>query len=96
MSGGLTTEPSAYTLHDAFVEVAQHVVFAEADRPADFQVHLSNSTDPFQRLQAESGQTRFALEQVLRYRRHFTSVVILTKTPGQPFLDLCRRHGLAT
>jgi len=45
-------------------------------------VHLSNSTDPFQRLEAESGQTRFALEQILRYRRHFTSVVILTKNPG--------------
>jgi hypothetical protein len=29
-------------------------------------VHLSNSTDPFQRLEAESGQTRFALEQILR------------------------------
>ena len=45
-------------------------------------VHLSNSTDPFQHLEAESGQTRFALEQILRYRRHFTSVVILTKNPG--------------
>jgi DNA repair photolyase len=44
-------------------------------------VHLSNSTDPFQPLEAAVGQTKFALEQILKSRRRFTSVVLLTKNP---------------
>jgi len=45
-------------------------------------VHLSNSTDPFQALEVEAGHTLFALGQLLKYRRRFTSVVILTKNPS--------------
>lgn len=45
-------------------------------------VHLSNSTDPFQALEIETGSTRFALGQILAYPRRFTSVVILTKNPS--------------
>jgi len=44
-------------------------------------VHLSNSTDPFQPLEMESGDTRYALEQILAHRNRFTTVTILTKSP---------------
>jgi DNA repair photolyase len=44
-------------------------------------VHLSNSTDPFQPLEAEFGHTRFALEQLVCYRHRFTTVTVLTKNP---------------
>jgi DNA repair photolyase len=44
-------------------------------------VHLSNSTDPFQALEAEAGHTRLALEQILEHRNRFTTVTILTKNP---------------
>jgi len=44
-------------------------------------VHLSNSTDPFQPLEAQVSQTKFALEQILKSRHRFTSVVLLTKNP---------------
>jgi len=44
-------------------------------------VHLSNSTDAFQPLEAAIGQTRLALEQLARYRRRFTTVTVLTKNP---------------
>lgn len=44
-------------------------------------VHLSNSTDPFQPLEATAGHTRLALQGVLDHRRRFTSVVVLTKSP---------------
>jgi DNA repair photolyase len=44
-------------------------------------VHLSNSTDPFQPLEKLFGHTRFALEQILKHRRRFTTVTILTKNP---------------
>lgn len=47
-------------------------------------VHLSNSTDPFQQLEKQSGQTLFALKQIQRCRRRFTSVVLLTKNPSIP------------
>jgi DNA repair photolyase len=45
-------------------------------------VHLSNSTDPFQAIEETVGQTRFALEQIARHRRRFSSVVLLTKNPA--------------
>lgn len=45
-------------------------------------VHLSNSTDPLQALEREQGLTLFTLGQLVRYRRYFTSVVILTKNPA--------------
>lgn len=55
-------------------------------------VHLSNSTDPFQELEATTGHTRFALEQILVHRHRFTTVTILTKNPLLPvhngYLDL--------
>jgi DNA repair photolyase len=55
-------------------------------------VHLSNSTDPFQPLEATAGHTRLALEQILKHRRRFSTVTILTKNPLLPvqrgYLDL--------
>ena len=45
-------------------------------------VHLSNSVDPFQPLEKKFGQTLFSLQQLLRYRHRFTSVVLLTKNPA--------------
>ncbi len=47
-------------------------------------VHLSNSTDPFQVLEKQTWQTLFTLKQILRCRRRFTSVVLLTKNPSIP------------
>lgn len=47
-------------------------------------VHLSNSTDPFQPLEARCEHTRLALEQILEHRRRFTTVTILTKNPLLP------------
>jgi DNA repair photolyase len=44
-------------------------------------IHLSNSTDPFQPLEATAGHTQLALREILRHRHRFTSVVILTKNP---------------
>jgi DNA repair photolyase len=58
-------------------------------------VHISNSTDPFQPLEADSGHTHYALAQVLAHRRHFSSVRMLTKNPLMPvrlgYLDLFKR-----
>ena len=58
-------------------------------------VHLSNSTDPFQALEAGSGHTRYALAQILAHRRRFTSVTILTKNPLMPvqlgYVDLLKK-----
>jgi len=55
-------------------------------------VHLSNSTDAFQPLEAELGHTRFALGEILRYRHRFTTVTVLTKNPmlaaRDDYLDL--------
>jgi DNA repair photolyase len=57
-------------------------------------VHLSNSTDPFQPLEAEHRHTQYALEQILAHRHRFTTVTILTKNPSlaaQPeYRDLLR------
>ena len=47
-------------------------------------VHLSNSTDPFQPLEAELGHTRLALAQIQEHRNRFTTVTILTKNPLLP------------
>ncbi len=58
-------------------------------------VHLSNSTDPFQPLEAEFGHTSFALKQILAHRHRFTTVVILTKDPllaAQPaYLEIFKK-----
>jgi DNA repair photolyase len=44
-------------------------------------IHLSNSTDPFQPLEAVAGHARMALREILRHRSRFTSVVVLTRNP---------------
>ncbi|MHB1156105.1 MAG: SPL family radical SAM protein [Phycisphaerales bacterium] len=44
-------------------------------------IHLSNSTDPFQPMEATTGHTRLALRKILDHRKKFTSVVVLTKNP---------------
>jgi len=44
-------------------------------------IHLSNSTDSFQPLEASAGHTRLALQRILDHRRRFTSVIVLTKNP---------------
>jgi DNA repair photolyase len=44
-------------------------------------VHLSNSTDPFQPLEAIHHHTQYALQQILAHRKRFTTVTILTKDP---------------
>jgi len=58
-------------------------------------VHLSNSTDPFQSLEADNRHTQYALAQVLAHRRRFTSVTILTKNPLLPvrlgYIDLFKK-----
>lgn len=60
-------------------------------------IHLSNSTDPFQPLEAQAGHTRATLEQVLAHHKRFSSVVILTKNPtlaAEPgYVDLFRQLG---
>ncbi|HNQ22568.1 MAG TPA: radical SAM protein [Phycisphaerae bacterium] len=60
-------------------------------------VHLSNSTDPFQPLEATAGHTRLALTEILRHRYRFTTVTILTKNPLLPvrrgYLDLFQALG---
>ena len=44
-------------------------------------VHLSNSTDPFQPIEERFGHTKFALEQILKHRKRFTTVTLLAKNP---------------
>ena len=44
-------------------------------------VHLSNSTDPFQSLEAKLGHARAALEEILVHRSRFTTVTVVTKNP---------------
>jgi len=44
-------------------------------------VHLSNSTDPFQPLEARHGHARLALEKILETRHRFSTVTVLTKNP---------------
>jgi DNA repair photolyase len=60
-------------------------------------IHLSNSTDPFQPLEAINGHTSYALEQILAHRHRFTSFTILTKNPMFPirhgYLDLFKELG---
>lgn len=46
-------------------------------------VHLSNSTDLFQPLEARAGHARHTLERLLAHRRRFTTVTLVTKDPGR-------------
>ncbi len=45
-------------------------------------LHLSNSTDPLQPIEQQQKLTLYTLQQLLRYRKYFTSIVILTKNPS--------------
>ncbi len=58
-------------------------------------VHLSNSTDPLQSLEAEYSHTKHALEQILVLRHRFTTVTILTKNPmmavRQGYIELFKK-----
>ncbi|MEW6753850.1 MAG: hypothetical protein AB1505_23145 [Candidatus Latescibacterota bacterium] len=45
-------------------------------------VHLSNSTDPHQPLEARTGHARHTLERLLAHRSCFTTVTLITKNPG--------------
>ncbi len=45
-------------------------------------VHLSNSTDCLQPLEAERGDTLFTLRQLVEHRRRFTTLTLLTKNPS--------------
>ncbi len=61
-------------------------------------LHLSNSTDPLQsRLETEHRDSLFALREIARRRRQFTSVTLLTKNPGllaeAPYLELMSDPG---
>ena len=44
-------------------------------------VHISNSTDPLQPLEAEHRHTFHVLEQLVQQRHRFTTVTLLTKNP---------------
>lgn len=59
-------------------------------------VHLSNSTDPLQPLEAAHGDCLFALEQLAQHRHRFTTVVVLTKNPAMLTEDryLAALHAL--
>ena len=60
-------------------------------------LHLSNSTDPFQPLEAQTEHTRYALERILACRHRFTTITCLTKNPGLPvrfeYIPLFRQLG---
>ncbi len=45
-------------------------------------LHMSNSTDAFQPLELRQKLALYALQQLQRYRRYFTSITILTKNPA--------------
>lgn len=45
-------------------------------------VHIANSTDPFQPLEARLGHTRQTLEALLAHRDRFTTITVLTKNPA--------------
>lgn len=57
-------------------------------------VHLSNSTDPLQPIEQQLKLTLYTLQQLVRYRKYFISIVILTKNPSiliQPqYLDVLK------
>lgn len=45
-------------------------------------IHLSNSTDALQPIEKEQKLTLYTLQQLVIYRKFFTSIVILTKNPS--------------
>jgi DNA repair photolyase len=91
-------EPLASGVKRGFAKMlARDMLDLEACDMPPAPVHLSNSTDPFQPLEAHAGHTRLALESILARRRYFTSVVILTKNPKMivnlGYSDLLRQLG---
>lgn len=62
-------------------------------------LHISNSTDPLQeKLERTYHHTLFILENILKYRNQFSSVVILTKNPSilceDPYLSVLKNKGM--
>jgi hypothetical protein len=55
-------------------------------------VHISNSTDPLQPLEIESGDSLFLFRELLKHENLFTTVTVLTKNPA----ILCRPEYLDT
>jgi DNA repair photolyase len=76
------TEPSAKTDFERMLR--QDMADLERFDVPPAPVHLSNSTDPFQPLEARLGHARLGLEQVLEHRNRFTTVTVLTKNPLLP------------
>lgn len=73
-------EPSAK--RDFATNLAKDLADLEQFDVPPAPVHLSNSTDPFQReLEERLGHTKLALEALLGHRRRFSTVTILTKNP---------------
>jgi DNA repair photolyase len=70
------------TKRDFHKLLAKDIADLEAYDVPPAPVHLSNSTDPFQPLEAIAGHTRLALDTILAHRKRFTSVVVLTKNPS--------------
>jgi DNA repair photolyase len=85
-----TTEPSGKRLFEQMID--RDIYDMERFDVPPVPVHLSNSTDPFQPLEASSGHAKYALTQILLHRKRFSSVRILTKNPLLPvalgYLDL--------
>jgi DNA repair photolyase len=44
-------------------------------------LHMSNSTDPLQPLEQQQRLTLYTLQQLQKYRRYFSTIVIITKNP---------------
>jgi DNA repair photolyase len=63
-------------------DVLQDIEALEAYDVPPAPVHLSNSTDPLQPLEAENRDTLFTLERLAEHRKRFTTVAILTKNPA--------------
>lgn len=62
-------------------------------------LHLSNSTDPFQeRLERQYHHALFALEEIRKNRRLFSSIVLLTKNPAilceEPYISIVSDRGM--
>jgi len=58
-------------------------------------IHISNSTDPLQHLEYKYQHTLFLLQQLLEYRKYFTTITILTKNPAMlcnpEYLNIVKR-----
>jgi len=91
-------EPAVPAVKQGFARMlAADLLDLEACDVPPAPIHLSNSTDPFQPLEAQTGHTHLALESLLARRHRFTTVVILTKNPrlivDLNCVDLLRQLG---